>query len=113
MRGVDVARRLLVGRRPSPAAPAQWAPASRARSGGVIGRRRRHRRDIVLRGALFVGALLRFALLALAFLAALLGFHHVLAQFAIVAEQTAIGNNKFRFLFFFWHKFLIRLELER
>ena len=62
-------------------------------------------RLLILRGALFVNALLRFALLALALFAALFGFHHVLAQFAIGAEQAAVGYNEFRFLFFFRHKF--------
>ena len=60
---------------------------------------------MVLRGALFVDALLRFPFLALAFLAALFGFHYILAQFAIGAEETAIGDYKFRFLLFFCHKF--------
>jgi len=36
---------------------------------------------------------------------ALFGFHHVLAYFAIAAEQAAVGYYEFRFLLFFRHKF--------
>jgi hypothetical protein len=53
---------------------------------------------------LFVGKALGFALFLLAFFATLLGFYNVVAQFTFGAEQAAIGNGKFRFLFFFRHK---------
>jgi len=58
-----------------------------------------------LRGALFIDALLRFLRFALAFLATLLGFHYVLTQLTVSAEEAAIGHYKLRFLLFVWHIF--------
>ena len=104
---VDLAGRLLVGVGRGLLLLRRWAPPARGRRWRwtmvCVGRRRRR---LVLRCAFVVDALLRFALLALPFGAALFVFHHVLAQFAIGAEQAAIGYYEFRFLLFVWHRSL-------
>src|SRR5271157_6132346 len=65
-----------------------------------------------VRGTFVIDALLGFALLALPFGAALLIFHHVLAQLAIGAKQPSIGNYKVGLLVFFvWHKLAFRYSL--
>ncbi len=92
-------------RQPKPAAPARSGPESPARLRRGCDGRRRRLCSVVLRGALFIHALLRFLGLALALFAALLGFHHILTQLTVGAEQAAIGHYKFRFLLFFCHSF--------
>src|SRR5580704_12752529 len=74
----------------------------------LVRRRWRNRsrvRNMILLGAFLVGTLLCLAGFAFALFTTLLGFYNVLAQFAVIAEETAISNDKFRFLLFFWHKF--------
>jgi hypothetical protein len=73
-------------------------------------RQRRRLRSMVLRGALFIDALLRFLGFALAFLAALLGFHHVLTQLTVSAEEAPIRHYKLRFFLFFRHSFLFATQ---
>src|SRR5271157_3394810 len=57
-------------------------------------------RGFALRGALFVDALSSLALLLLALFPAFLGFHHVLSQFAVHAEEATVVDYKLRFLLF-------------
>ena len=99
-------RRLLVGLGRFLLLLRAWAACGASSARGCTARAREAVAGCVVRCgcALFVGALLGFACFLLAFFAALLGFYDVVAQFAFVAEQTAVGNSKFRFFFFFWHK---------
>ena len=66
----------------------------------------------LLRGALFVDLLLGFGLLALAFIAALFVFDHVLTELAFLTEKAAIRNGEFGLLFFIWHDDLSDLWSE-
>ena len=61
-------------------------------------------RGVILQLALLIDLLLSFVLLAFALGAALFIFHYVLAQLAVGAEQTAIGDYKLRSFLFFCHK---------
>ena len=52
-------------------------------------------------GALFIGAVLRFAGGTLARGSTLFGFHHVLPQFTVAAEKTTVVDYELRLLAFF------------
>ena len=90
----------LVGSRPRPAARLRWAPAFVRLGPWIAGLAGAGGAGCccAARSSLRAAALLLFPF---AFLATLFGFHYILAQFAIGAEQAAVGDDKFRFLSLF------------